>query len=212
MVKDSNAPSRPMGAFFRYCNANRAKVTKQTGLTSTKLSSVLGERWKNLSDAQKLNWKGNFDAEMEQYRVKMEAYKQTDNYKKFQKAKLEKKFKKKAPKDLNAPKRPLSGYILFSNAKRLSVSKNFPTLSFTELGSKLASMWRDLGESQKAVWTGKSAKAKEKYQVQLARYHETDKYKEFCEQKANFQKSKERAKFAVQGKSVPKKAKKVVKK
>merc|ERR1712232_66080 len=52
-----------------------------------------------------------------------------------------KKSSKKQKKDPNAPKRPLSSYMLFNQAKRPQVKKDDPDMSFGEVGKAVGDMW-----------------------------------------------------------------------
>merc|ERR1712167_447309 len=68
-------------------------------------------------------------------KIKMEKYKKTQDYKDFQAAKKAKKFAKK-PKDKNAPKRPLSAYMLFSADNRKGVTAEVGSASKVTLIAK----------------------------------------------------------------------------
>lgn len=47
------------------------------------------------------------------------------------------------------PKRKLNAYMNFVKKMRSKVVKDFPKLSFTEIGSKLGEMWRALSDDEK---------------------------------------------------------------
>jgi hypothetical protein len=63
--------------------------------------------------------------------------------------KQEKKFKPKKLKDPNAPKKPLTGYIRFSQEKRAKVKEENPELKGTEIMKKLGEMWKALSDKKK---------------------------------------------------------------
>jgi hypothetical protein len=63
--------------------------------------------------------------------------------------KQEKKFKPKKLKDPNAPKKPLTGYIRFSQEKRAKVKEENPELKGTEVMKKLGEMWKALSDKKK---------------------------------------------------------------
>lgn len=53
------------------------------------------------------------------------------------------------PKPKPKPKRKPNAYINFVKKHRPEVIKDFPDLSFTEIGSKLGEMWRALSDEEK---------------------------------------------------------------
>ena len=65
--------------------------------------------------------------------------------KKEKKEKKEPKAKKsKKSKDPNAPKRPSTAFMLFMNASREQIKKDFPGLSITEMSKKGGELWKEL--------------------------------------------------------------------
>lgn len=58
--------------------------------------------------------------------------------------------KEKKAKDPDAPKRPASAYILFSNAKRAEVVKANPGAKLPEVAKVLGGMWKALTPEQQA--------------------------------------------------------------
>ncbi|KAK3830482.1 MAG: HMG box protein [Linnemannia elongata] len=83
---------------------------------------------------------------------------------------VKQKKKKRAKKDPNAPKNPLSAYLLFCNDHRDSVKAKNPDASFGEIGRKLGDMWRGYSDSQKAPYNAKHEKAKTAYAKEKAAY------------------------------------------
>lgn len=72
------------------------------------------------------------------------------------------KFKKgdKAPKDENAPKKPLTGYFRFMGDKRKSVEKKHPGKA-SEHTKVLGQMWKDLATDKKSKYENEAKKRKE---------------------------------------------------
>ncbi|KAL1916519.1 uncharacterized protein VTP21DRAFT_5710 [Calcarisporiella thermophila] len=77
---------------------------------------------------------------------------------------------KKRKKDPNAPKRPLSAYMLFSQEKRKQVLEENPDVKFTEVGKLLGAMWKELSEEEKKIYNDKASKDKERYEREKADY------------------------------------------
>jgi cell division septum initiation protein DivIVA len=63
-----------------------------------------------------------------------------------------KKKKAKNPEDPDAPKRPASAYILFSNAKRAEIVKANPGAKLPEVAKILGGMWKALTPEQQAAY------------------------------------------------------------
>ncbi|KAG0246607.1 high mobility group box domain-containing protein [Mortierella sp. GBAus27b] len=81
-----------------------------------------------------------------------------------------KKKKRKTKKDPNAPKAPMSAYLLFCEEYREKVKSQNPDKSFGELGRILGEMWRSFDEDKKAPYVAKHEKTKAKYVVEKAAY------------------------------------------
>lgn len=80
-------------------------------------------------------------------------------------------------KDKNAPKRPLSGYFLFTAEIRAKTQKANKNASMTELSGIMAKQWKELSDAQKKPYQAKAAKAKAVYQKKMEAYKKTDSYK-----------------------------------
>jgi hypothetical protein len=66
----------------------------------------------------------------------------------------------------DAPKRPRSGYILFTMDKRDDVKASNPGIANKEIMKKLAEEWRALSDKEKKVYNDRAAKEKETYNAQ----------------------------------------------
>ncbi|KAI8644648.1 high mobility group box domain-containing protein [Parasitella parasitica] len=78
--------------------------------------------------------------------------------------------KRKRPKDPNAPKQPLSKFLLFSNSIRDDVDKEYPDATFTEKSKIFGAKWRELTDEQKKPFTEQADKEKEIYLRKKAAY------------------------------------------
>lgn len=80
---------------------------------------------------------------------------------------------KKSKKDPNAPKKPLSAFMIFSGENRAKILEANPGTSFGDTGRLLGEAWKKLNDSQRSVFTKKATEAKTKYTVDFAAYTET---------------------------------------
>jgi len=210
-MKDQNAPKRPLTGFFRFAQSIRKQVEIDTGLKGIKVTPVLTQRWRELTDEEKNVYNSEFKKEMVEWKQQYQVYKETDSYKEFQAEKKAKKIKAMKPKDKNAPKRPCSSYILFGNDMRDQVrSQMGAEASFGQIGAQISQMWNNLDDEQKMHYQDKAAAAKAQYAQTLAEYRQTTAYAEFQEKLTQFKDSVKAMKKAT--KAATKAAKKVQKK
>jgi len=208
MVRDVNAPRRPLTGYMRYIKTIRQEVEEETGLNGIKVTPHLSARWNALDDEEKDVHNKEFAKEMKKHQKLMSAYKKTDSYKAFQQAKKAKKFGKK-PKDKNAPKRASTAFFIFANEIRDEVRSENPDASIGEVGKILGEQWGSLSDSEKATYQAKSEKARAAYQKKLAKYQKTKHYAEYQETLATWKKAKKNA--LKEAKKAGKSVKKIVK-
>jgi len=90
----------------------------------------------------------------------------------------------KRAKDPNAPTRPQSAYLLWSQKHRQQLKEQEPNLSFGELGKKLGEIWQSMDPSDKKPWIDEAEKLKEIYESKQSKYMKTPEYHEFQSSKA----------------------------
>lgn len=72
---------------------------------------------------------------------------------------------KKKIRDSDAPKRPLSSYILFANSQRADLVKNKPNISNKDILVELGKMWSSMDEESKRPYVARSNELKVAYHV-----------------------------------------------
>merc|ERR1711879_158087 len=196
MGKDPNAPKRPGTAYILWCNDNRVKAQKANPDASmTGLSKILGAMWKEAPDAEKKKYKAIFDKAKAEYDVKMEKYKQTDEYKAFSSKnnvgglikRVCKKFniecKKRNPtsfpSDPNAPKKAKSGFMLFCDEKRPSVMAKLKGQPVSAVAKELGAMWKTVSSSELAKYNKQAESSKTKRAEVMKKYEKSDSYKNY---------------------------------
>mmetsp|Transcript_19572 Transcript_19572/g.59204 ORF Transcript_19572/g.59204 Transcript_19572/m.59204 type:complete len:672 (+) Transcript_19572:109-2124(+) len=78
--------------------------------------------------------------------------------------------KERAKKDKNAPKRGMSAFMFFSNAKRAQVKEGNPGIAFGEVGRKLGELWKAATAEEKATFEEQAAADKERATREMAAY------------------------------------------
>jgi hypothetical protein len=94
------------------------------------------------------------------------------------------KYRRHPKADENAPERPPSAYVIFSNRMREELKGR--NLSFTEIAKLVGENWQNLSPSEKEPYEQQAYTAKDKYNNELAEYKKTDRYKEYSQYLVDF--------------------------
>lgn len=94
------------------------------------------------------------------------------------------KYRRHPKPDENAPERPPSAYVIFSNKMREELKGR--NLSFTEIAKLVGENWQNLTPAEKEPYEQQAFSAKEKYNNELTEYKRTDSYKEYSLYLAEF--------------------------
>lgn len=192
MVKDKNAPKRPLTGYMRFIQTIREEVEKETGLKGIKVTPHLSARWNALTQEEKDVFNKEFKVEMDEHRKKVEEYRKTDLYREYLANKKTKKFKKR-PKDKNAPKKPQTAYFVMCNEKREEIKASLENPTMAAVSKKMGEMWKNLTPEQRAYYDQKNKEQKERYQREMEEYKKTENYANHQEILRQFQKQKARA-------------------
>ncbi|KNZ61353.1 high mobility group protein B1 [Puccinia sorghi] len=76
----------------------------------------------------------------------------------------------KKDKDPNAPKRPLSAYMYFSQDWRERIKNENPDVSFGEIGRLLGHKWKALSEEEKKPYEDMACRDKKRHEAEKAEY------------------------------------------
>ena len=71
---------------------------------------------------------------------------------------------------VGAPKRPMSAYLMFSNARRGKLRKEHPELSNGDLSRALSQQWREAAPSSKAEYVHREQELRRQYKVDMAEW------------------------------------------
>merc|ERR1712087_667543 len=95
----------------------------------------------------------------------------------------------------NAPKRPLSGYFLWTGENRASYVKKNPDSSIGEIGKAMGKAWGNLSDAAKKPYNDAAEKAKVAYQKRREKYMKTNDYKKHQEAVAEWKKNEAKKPF-----------------
>ena len=73
-------------------------------------------------------------------------------------------------KDPNKPKRPLTGYMIYSGEIRSKIKEENPDADFQTISVEIGKSWRALSDKQKEVYKKKSEKLKKEYNKKMESY------------------------------------------
>jgi len=184
MVRDVNAPRRPLTTYLRFSNSIRKEIEAETGLSGVKTAPFISQKWQAVDQETKDELKQEYQEEMVVWKKEFAAYKQTDDYKNFQEKKAKKAKKVKKMKDPNAPKRPLTAYFLYVAEVRQDVVEEIGKSDITAVGKKIGEMWRNLSDEEKAKYIETANESKAEYQEEMNEYKQSAEYAAFQEQKS----------------------------
>jgi len=83
----------------------------------------------------------------------------------------------KAPKDMNAPKKPLSAFFLWANHARAGVQIEHPGASIGEIGMLLGNLWKIVSEDERERFVIQAEKNKVLYEREKEKYQKSAAYK-----------------------------------
>ncbi|KAI1433753.1 hypothetical protein GGR50DRAFT_695803 [Xylaria sp. CBS 124048] len=99
---------------------------------------------------------------------------------------IKRKYRRHPKPDENAPERPPSAYVLFSNKMREDLKGQ--NLSFTQIAKLVGENWQNLDPAEKDIYERQASDMKEKYNQEFADYKKTDNYKKHSEYLQEFRK------------------------
>ncbi|RCI15537.1 hypothetical protein L249_3577 [Ophiocordyceps polyrhachis-furcata BCC 54312] len=100
------------------------------------------------------------------------------------------KYRRHPKPDENAPERPPSAYVLFSNKMREDLKSH--NLSFTEIAKLVGENWQGLPPAEKESYESQANAAKEKYHASLASYKKTPEYRKYLQYLHDFKEKQAR--------------------
>ncbi|KAI9273765.1 hypothetical protein EDC94DRAFT_592698 [Helicostylum pulchrum] len=101
------------------------------------------------------------------------------------------KYHRHAKPDTNAPLKPPSAYVMFSNDVRAELKKQ--NKSFTDLAKIIGDRWKNISPEEKEAYEINALKSREEYLKKLEEYHKTDSFKKYQQYISDFKAENEAA-------------------
>ncbi|XP_075064393.1 high mobility group protein 20A isoform X2 [Mixophyes fleayi] len=99
--------------------------------------------------------------------------------------------RKRSPRDNNAPKAPLTGYVRFMNERREQLRIERPDVPFPEITRIVGSEWSKLPAHEKQHYLDEAERDKERYTKELQQYQKTEAYRSYSHKAQSRQKGRQ---------------------
>ena len=165
LQKNPNAPRRFKSAYILYAAEKQREVRsmlEKRGVhkpKSTAVSKYVSRAWKALNGTEKAMWQERARQDRKRYETEKATYSGP------WKVPIS---KTRAPKDPNAPKRPLTAFFMFSNSHRKEVASQFPKATNAEISRTLSQMWKAASATTREPFLQKEQRLKDQYKAAKA--------------------------------------------
>jgi high mobility group protein B2 len=175
--RDPDAPKRNMSAYLLYQNAMREQFKAlNPGMTFGQLAKHTSAMYSELPLSEKEAWVARAEADKARYLHELTGYVPPPGYDPkgdaiFSPVNTKSGGRKGKPeKDVNAPKRNISAYLLYQNAMREQFKRENPDMTFGQLAKYTSHMYKNLTPEEKGTWEARAAQDKARYDFEIATY------------------------------------------
>mmetsp|Transcript_22536 Transcript_22536/g.31446 ORF Transcript_22536/g.31446 Transcript_22536/m.31446 type:complete len:396 (+) Transcript_22536:128-1315(+) len=180
--KAPDAPKRFKSAFIMFSTLKhreiRAKLAEESDREAKKLTpevaKLVSEAWKNLPQEEREEWEERARRDRERYEKEKKDY--DGPWKVISSSRTK-------AKDPDAPKRPMSAYLVFSNGRRADVKRNDPSLSNASISKILSQQWKGMPEAERNAYIDDARKKREIFKEKVAKWKEGKKDRKEQERK-----------------------------
>ncbi|CAJ0575168.1 unnamed protein product, partial [Mesorhabditis spiculigera] len=147
----------PYGFFVKMCYEEHKKKYPNDKVEVTEIAKRCSEKWKTMSEEEKRRFYELAHKDSDRYHAEVAAYAEEDQSRK----------RKRAKRDPNAPKRPLSAFFLFSQERRPQVVAEHP------IAKTLGGVWGTMGPEDREPYDQRAQNDKRRYELEMAEYNRT---------------------------------------
>lgn len=175
-ARDPNAPKRNLSAYLLYQNAMREQFKAlNPGMTFGQLAKYTSAMYAELPPSEKETWVARAEADKARYLHELASYVPPPGYDAKGDAIVTHVPTKggkhgKPEKDINAPKKNMSAYLLYQNAMREQFKRENPGMTFGQLAKYTSHMYKNLTPEEKATWEARAQQDKARYEAEIAAY------------------------------------------
>ena len=176
LTRDPNAPKRNLSAYLLYQNAMREQFKAMNpGMTFGQLAKYTSAMYAEMPPSEKEAWVARAEADKTRYLHELVSYVPPPGYDSkgdVIAAPIDSKTgrKRKPERDVNAPKRAMSAYLLYQNGMRDQFRRENPGMTFGQLSKYTSHMYKNLTPQEKETWVARAQQDKARYDAQLAQY------------------------------------------
>lgn len=175
-ARDPDAPKRNMSAYLLYQNAMREQFKAlNPGMTFGQLAKYTSAMYSELPPQEKDLWTARAEQDKIRYLHELASYVPLEGY--DPKGDLIPELpaakggrKGKPEKDVNAPKRNMSAYLLYQNAMREQFKRENPGMTFGQLAKYTSHMYKNLTPEEKATWEARAQQDKARFDTEISSY------------------------------------------
>lgn len=174
--RDPGAPKRNMSAYLLYQNAMRDQFKSlNPGMTFGQLAKYTSAMYSELAPSDKDGWIARAEADKARYLHELASYLPPPGYDPKGDAIVNpittKAGRKGKPeKDINAPKRNMSAYLLYQNAMREQFKRENPGMTFGQLSKYTSHMYKNMTPEEKATWESRAGQDKVRFDNEISVY------------------------------------------
>lgn len=163
--KAPQAPKRFKSSYILFFIAQQNVIKSELGPKASvgEVSKRSSEKWKQLSREDKSIWEEKAKIDKERYNAEKERY--TGPWQVPW---------KRAKKDPNAPKRPMSAFLYYSQVKRSHIKQQNPGLKNTEISRVLGKMWQSASQEERSPHILREREEREKYKIRMAQWRKDE--------------------------------------
>jgi HMG (high mobility group) box len=129
-------------------------------MQTTDIAKMVSEAWRELKPDEKERWEERARQDKARFEVEKAMYKGPWKI----------PANKRAPKDPNAPKRPMSAFLAFSNKRRASLKRETPDASNADLSKMLSQQWKEAPEAIKKKYIEEESGLRETYKREMGKW------------------------------------------
>lgn len=156
---------------------------------TTDIAKMVSQEWREMQPADKSVWEEKSRLDKDRYEAEKA---------RFKIQRPSKQGGKRILKDPDAPKRPMSAFLAFSNQRRAELKRKNPQATNADLSKMLSKQWKELGAETKNKYVEEEARLRKKYKGDIATWRR----KKAAETKANRKKQEAAAVKAMQEREV----------
>ena len=130
-------------------------LTTAFHLQTTTIAKMVSKEWREMTPEEREFWEDKSKTDKARYEQEMVAYNEA------------RKSSKRSKRDPDAPKRPMSAFLAFSNKRRAALKRENPKATNADLSKMLSVKWKEATPEFKASFIEEEAKLRAKYKIDI---------------------------------------------